>query len=343
MNETQRAPKAVIVDDGDRSAPGGHAKKRAPRAFTDIDFEPEPADGELAVAPPAPPPARGFRWGALLAGSLGSLFVVWLGLAIADLVQSALARSQTLGGITIAAAALAALALLAIVAREVWSLMRLARIEHIQADAARAINFDDGPAAKRAVDGVMALYRGRHDALWGLESIRQHSHDILDPRDRVRMVDRHLLSPRDDDAHRLIARTARRVTLVTTVAPTAVLDILFVGVQNLRMLRQLASLYGGRPSALATLRLARMVLGHLAVTGGLALTDNVMQHVIGKGVLGRLSARFGEGTVNGIMTARIGLAARDVCRPIPQDRAGKETLGSLLREVISFGEGGEKA
>jgi putative membrane protein len=133
------------------------------------------------------------------------------------------------------------------------------------------------------------------------------------------------------------------VTLVTTVTPTAVLDILFVALQNLRMLRQIATLYGGRPSTLATLKLARMVLGHLAVTGGLALTDNVMQHVIGKGVLGRLSARFGEGTVNGIMTARIGLAARDVCRPIPQERAAKETLGSLLREVVNFSDGGEKS
>ena len=103
-----------------------------------------------------------------------------------------------------------------------------------------------------------------------------------------------------------------------------------------------AGFFGVHAAALGTLKLARMVVGHLAVTGGLALTDNVMQHVIGKGILGRLSARFGEGAVNGIMTARIGLAARDVCRPIPQDRASKETLGSLLRELVGVGDGGAK-
>jgi putative membrane protein len=102
------------------------------------------------------------------------------------------------------------------------------------------------------------------------------------------------------------------------------------------MLRELARLYGGRPSALATLRLARMVLGHLAVTGGLALSDNLIQHIVGKGLLGRLSARFGEGAVNGILTARIGLAARDVCRPVPQEASAKESLGHLLRELVSF-------
>jgi putative membrane protein len=78
-----------------------------------------------------------------------------------------------------------------------------------------------------------------------------------------------------------------------------------------------------------------MVVSHLAVTGGIALSDNLIQHVVGKGLLGRLSARFGEGTVNGILTARVGLAARDVCRPIPQEASAKETLGSLMKELVS--------
>jgi putative membrane protein len=122
------------------------------------------------------------------------------------------------------------------------------------------------------------------------------------------------------------------------VTPTAALDILFVAALNLRRMRELATLYGGRPSTLATIRLARMVLGHLAVTGGLALSDNLLQHVVGKGLLGRLSARFGEGAVNGILTARVGLAARDVCRPIPQETSAKETLGSLLRELTTLAD-----
>ena len=85
-----------------------------------------------------------------------------------------------------------------------------------------------------------------------------------------------------------------------------------------------------------------MVMGHLAVTGGLALSDSLIQHVVGKGLIGRLSARFGEGAVNGILTARIGLAARDVCRPIPQEAEAKETLTSLVRELVNFSSEGER-
>ena len=168
-------------------------------------------------------------------------------------------------------------------------------------------------------------------------ALRQHDSDIMDPRDRVRLADRYLVAPRDEEAHRIIARAARRVTLLTTVTPAAALDILFVAAQNLRMMRELATLYGGRPSALATFRLARMVVGHLAVTGGLALSDNLLQHVVGKGLLGRLSARFGEGAVNGILTARIGLAARDVCRP---DSAGNLGQGNTRQPDARTGDAG---
>ena len=336
MSEGQRHPKAFVIEDDEAKAETATGHKRKPRAITGIEFPAEEEAAELAVLAPAPPRPRGFRWGSLLLGSLASLFMLWAGLAVTQLVENFFARSTLLGYMALAVAGLAGFAALAIVAREIWSLMRLNRIEHIQADAARALNFDDAAAAGRAIDGLTRMHRGRHDALWGLQSIRQHEADVMDARDRLRMVERYLVAPRDDDAHRVIARAARRVTLITTVTPTAALDMAFVAAQNLRMIRELATLYGGRPSLLATLRLARMVLGHLAVTGGLALSDNVLQHVVGKGLLGRLSTRFGEGAVNGIMTARIGVAARDVCRPIPQEPAAKETLGSLMRELVSL-------
>ena len=157
----------------------------------------------------------------------------------------------------------------------------------------------------------------------------------MDPRDRVRLAERLLVDPLDAEAHRIIARAARRVTVLTTLMPAAALDMLLVAVQNLRMMRELGTLYGGRPSNLATLTLARMVVSHLAVTGGLDMSDSLLQHVVGRGLVARLSTRFGEGAVNGILTSRIGLAAIEVCRPVPQKASAKEKLSSLLRELVT--------
>ncbi len=333
MSEKYRKPTAFVIEEPDAKA---HATpRRKPRAITGIEFPPDEPAGELTVLAPAPPrKSTAWHWGTLLMGSLFTLFLLWAGLATTQLIEGLFAQAPAFGWLALGVAGLAGFAALAIIARELWSLARLNRIEHIQADAAHAINLHDAPAAKRAIDGLIRIHHSRHDAQWGLESLRQHEGDVIDAPGRMRLAERYLVSPRDEDAHRIIARCARRVTLITTVTPTAALDMIVVAVQNLRMVRELATLYGGRPSGLATLRLARMVLGHLAVTGGLALSDNLLQHVIGKGVLGRLSARFGEGAVNGIMTARIGLAARDVCRPIPQETSAKETLGSLMRELV---------
>ncbi|WP_119268417.1 YcjF family protein [Taklimakanibacter deserti] len=340
MNDHRR-PQAFHID----PAPKPDKVRRAPRAIpaSKIKFEEEPQGQEVVVVPPAPlPSSRVLRWGSLLVSTLFGLFVMWAGLSITSLIEELFQRSQYLGWIGLALAGLAGLAALAIILREIWGLMRLNRIEHVQADAARALNHDDAAAAKRVLAALEDIYRRRPDAAWGLKTLSEHENDVMDAKDRIRLADRDLVSGFDGEAHRIIARRSRRVTMLTAVTPAAALDILFVAAQNLRMLREIATLYGGRPSVLATFRLSRMVIGHLAVTGGLALSDSVIQHVVGKGLIGRLSARFGEGAVNGILTARIGLAARDVCRPIPQEAEAKETLASLTRELLNFSNEGDQ-
>lgn len=342
MSGDRRKPEAFRLASAEDAIAAPPRSRRAPRAIAPgkIVFEAETGENLPAVIPPAPLPApRSLRWVSMLITALFGLFTLWAGLSMTQLIEQLFARSPALGYVGLTLAGLAGLAALAIVFREIWGLIRLNRIEHIQADVARAINHDDAEAAKRAYAGLRSLYAGRHDAALGLRILAEHANDVMDPADRMRIIDRDLVSRFDDDAHRIIARTARRVTMLTTVTPAAALDILFVAAQNLRMLREMATLYGGRPSILATLRLARMVIGHLAVTGGLALSDSLIQHVVGKGIIGRLSARFGEGAVNGILTSRIGLAARDVCRPIPQEAQAKETLSSLLRELVTFNDG----
>jgi putative membrane protein len=329
-----REPSAFILDDDDAVKPtAGKASRQA-----HIAFEAE-SESNVTVVPPALPhrARHRVRWGAVLVSALAALFSLWAGYATTRLIEDMFAASPALGWLASVTAALAGFAALAIVTREIWGLFRLRRIEHLQISAARAINQDDAEAAQETLAALDQIYGGRADIAWSLSTFQSHRGDVMDGSDRVKLFDRLVISPLDEAAHKIIARRARRVTLLTTVTPIAALDIAFVAAMNLGMMRELAELYGGRPSILSTFRLARLVIGHLALTGGLALSDNVMQHVVGKGLLGRLSSRFGEGAVNGIMTSRIGLAAQEVCRPIPLPTGRKETLTSLLREVVSFG------
>ena len=111
------------------------------------------------------------------------------------------------------------------------------------------------------------------------------------------------------------------------------------------LIRRLAVLYGGAAGRARRAPLFRQVVSHLAVTGGVAVTDSVVQQVIGHGLAARLSARLGEGMVNGLLTARLGLLAIDLIRPLPFYELPRPALndlaGSLLRSAE--GEGGGAA
>ena len=92
------------------------------------------------------------------------------------------------------------------------------------------------------------------------------------------------------------------------------------------MLRRLATLYGARPGTLSLLKLARMVVTHIVLTGGIALGDDLIHQVIGHGLTAKLSARLGEGLFNGALTTRIGIATIDVCRPLPYIESQRPAL-----------------
>ena len=60
-----------------------------------------------------------------------------------------------------------------------------------------------------------------------------------------------------------------------------------------------------------------------------------MQQVLGLGLAARISAKLGEGVLNGLMTARFGLAALAVCRPLPFVKEEPPRLGDVAGELLS--------
>ena len=98
------------------------------------------------------------------------------------------------------------------------------------------------------------------------------------------------------------------MSLVTAISPRAILDVIFVvGRRSCGSMRRIAEIYGGRPGLLGLIKLARSIGAHLAITGGMAVGDSLLQQIVGHGIAARISARMGEGVLNGLLTARVGL------------------------------------
>jgi len=338
-----RKPIAFTIENQSKKKPAKTRSRRKPKALPLEDIIIEPEDFEQpqqpAPVPTVPEPAsiaRTMRWGALFFSAFTGLVIMWASVSFIKLIEELFARSEILGWIGTGLLALAGLAALAILLREIFGIFSLRKISRIQENAEIARNTNDLKIARQVVKNLQSIYANRPELAWGLAALKEHQDDIIDGRDRINLAERELLLPLDEQAGQIVASASRRVTLLTAVTPAAVLDILFVAAQNMKMLRQLATLYGGRPGTLGTFKLTGMVISHLAVTGGLALTDNLVQHFIGKGLLGRLSARFGEGAVNGILTTRIGLAALDLTRPIPFSDNTRPSLPDFLKNIVSL-------
>ena len=318
---------AVVVMDGDDSS-------RPARGSVRITPEPDPAlPVPLDHAPPAPV-RRGFRWGTVFWSAVGGLVLLAAGLSITQLVDNLFARSEGLGFLGLALAIAAALAFTVVVAREAFGLVRLAAIEKLHLRAAEVLLSDDRAQSRAIVQDLLKLAHQNPHLARARAALQGHADDIIDGADMIRLAERQLMTPLDQEARRLVSQAAQRVSIITAVSPRAVVDVLFVFAASLRLIRQLARLYGGRPGALGMFRLMRHVIGHAAITGGMAASDGLIQQVLGHGIAAKLSQRLGEGVLNGLLTARLGLAAIDVIRPLPFAALPRPVLADLARDLL---------
>jgi putative membrane protein len=335
MSERNRRPATFKLDDPHVTVIDADDEPgRLARGTIRITPEADPALLPVPIEEPIVPLRRGFRWGTLFWTALGGLVVLGTGLGIVNLVEDLFARSEGFGFLGLGFAILAALALVVIVAREAFSLARLAAIEKLHRRAAEALLSDDRAASRTIVQDLLRIAHGNPQLARARTALANHADDIIDGADLIRLAERELMTPLDIEARRLVSSAAQRVSIVTAVSPRALIDVLFVFAASLRLVRQLARLYGGRPGTLGLIKLMRHVIAHLAITGGMAASDGLVQQVLGHGIAAKLSQRLGEGVLNGLLTARLGLAAIDVTRPLPFTALPRPVLGDLAKDLL---------
>lgn len=326
-------PGVIVMDPDDSSRPSKGTIQVRPEA--------DPALLPVLVEAPLVPVRRGFRWGAMFWSALGGLITLGLGLGVTRLVEDLFARSESLGYIGLVFAVAAALAFIVVVAREALGLARLATIEKLHLRASAVLASDDRTESRAVVQDLLGLAHHNPHLARARAALQGHADDIIDGADMIRLAERELMTPLDQEARRLVSSAAQRVSVVTAVSPRAVIDVLFVFVAALRLIRQLALLYGARPGALGMFRLMRHVIAHLAITGGMAAGDSLIQQMLGHGIAAKLSQRLGEGVLNGLLTARLGLAAIDVTRPLPFNALPRPALADLAKDLMRKRDGEE--
>jgi putative membrane protein len=338
-----RKPRSFRVEP-DRPEPVAPPAPRKPQAMTgaalstviepDIDpFANETLQDEVA---PVAEPRRRSRLGAVVAGSFGILISLAIGLWTENLIRELFARADWLGWVALLVAIIGCVSLAGFLLREMLALFRLREVEHLRGAARQAIESNDPAEGRKVVAELSALAHHMPSSASGRAALETLEGEVVDGRDLVRLAEIELLVPIDERCRTLVLDAAKRVSIVTAVSPRALIDLAYVLFEAARLVRRIAELYGARPGIMGSLRLARRVLSHLAVTGAIAAGDEFVHQIVGQGLAARLSAKLGEGVVNGMMTARIGLAAMETVRPLPFAPERRPRLADFVAPVTRF-------
>jgi putative membrane protein len=269
-------------------------------------------------------------WAALLAlvGFAASL-AAW------DFVTGLLAANPVLGWTAAALVGLVLVTLILIALREAAAFSRLGRLDDLRRAAEAALSASDLPAARGVVARLDTLYRGRPRLELGRAELTHRRDEVFEAETLLALAETQLLAPLDAAARAEVEVAARQVATVTALVPIALADVVAALTANVRMIRRIAEIYGGRSGTLGSWRLMRAVMTHLVATGAVAIGDDLIGSVAGGSILSKVSRRFGEGVVNGALTARVGVAAMEVCRPLPFGAGRRPSVTAMVRRALT--------
>lgn len=322
MSKEPRKPQSFSFSEP--AGPAVDVPRRRPAAFdgdfvlTAEDDDPffKDPDDEATLAPVARP-RRGFPFFGIFASALSLILSVAFALWLDGLIRDLFARADWLGYTAIGVSAIGALAVIGMAMRELIAIRRLASVQALKDEAEKAA-LDRKPAHARAVVAkLVRLSESIPETAAGRAALARTADEIIDAQGLMNLAELELLAPADRKARLLVLNAAKRVSVLTAVSPRALVDLGYVIFESARLIRAVAETYGTRPGRLGMFRLFRDVIAHLAVTGSIAIGDGLVQQLLGHGLASKVSARLGEGVINGLMTARIGIAAMDLLRPLP--------------------------
>jgi putative membrane protein len=295
--------------------------------------EPPPDSRPPPREAPPDPPRR--RWALRLFLGAGALLVLaLLGLEAWRFVTGLLERSLLLGGLLAVLIVATAAGGLAIVLKELRDIARLARLQAFRDTATRLMASEMHGEAEGLLGRVETMYRRRDDLAPLLDEHASRKSDALADGERLALFARTVLEPIDRRARREVVRAARDVGGLTAISPLGLLDAIVVLAHTFTMIRRIATLYGFRPGPAAMVSLARRTLRNVLYAGVAEVVSDAAVESTGASIAGVFSAKAAQGIVNGLLCARLGLAAMEQCRPLPFTDRDRPRLRHIRAELL---------
>ncbi|CAK0750698.1 putative membrane protein [Azospirillaceae bacterium] len=326
---------AVVSSAADRVSPES-AGSVAARSSTAESSSPDVAGrlrGALSWASVILKPGHGVM--KLMLAALGALLLVALGFDAADLLQRSFASSAALGMVVLVLVAMVTGTALKVALDEIVNLRRIKHIERLRAEADRLAHSVGHGEASAFVEDLLRFYGGRSDLVVSFQALNKSVSDAHNNQEVIQVVERQVLTAIDQRAYRLVLNGARDTAVATALSPSAAIDLAIVFWRNTKMVREIAELYGARPGPIGSISLIRRLIANLAVAGVAEGAHHVAVDALGGSLAAAVSARLGQGVINGLLTARLGVTAMHLCRPVGFSPDHQPSLKRIRSELMS--------
>jgi putative membrane protein len=267
------------------------------------------------------------------AAGLGTLVLGLIGIDLVQFIDGAFAHGTGLGIAAIAAVAAGAGGGAYWLMAELRGLWRLRSAERLR----RLIPFAMTDELKAEIDAAAAILARDpllHEAVARYRAVREPHHS---GHDALELFSRFVLAPADRLAEGAIRRAAAQAFAINAISPTALLDTLLFAARALRLIREIAEVYGQRPGLAGTVHLLRRLASGAGMVGAVDLVGGVLVQTLGGAVIERLSASAAESAYAAQKMARLGIIAMALCRPIGFGPGEVPSLQSIVSGLLRAG------
>jgi len=182
--------------------------------------------------------------------------------------------------------------------------------------------------------GKLEFYSGKPQSKI-LDDCLANVADYYDDSEVLACMEKNFLEILDAQAIEKISQNCLYTGTAIAISPWAVMDVGLALWRNVKLLEDVASIYGFRPSLRNRVHLFKMVTAKMAFVGGSqALMNSAVEGVSSLGVGVPLVASFAQGVGAGVYTGKIGIAAMEASRPVAFDEGCAPSLSAIVSPTI---------
>ncbi|ADN09326.1 TIGR01620 family protein [Sulfurimonas autotrophica] len=146
-------------------------------------------------------------------------------------------------------------------------------------------------------------------------------------------LDKEVLSLIDTKAKEKIKNASIQAAISTAISPLALLDAMIIIWRSFLLTKEIAVLYGYKPSVYSTVVLLKHGAFNVFFAGATELAQEYANETMHNSLIAKASSSASQGIVNGVLMARLGYGVLKACRPLPLKAKRDSFMGAIYKAL----------